>query len=251
MSNDKHLDGLICIVTGAAQGIGKGIAQRLVEDGATVVVADLNGEAASATAAELGNESIGVTVDITDRAAVDAMVEEAVAKFGRIDVLVNNAGWDKIGPFLEIEPEVWDRIININLYGSLHCSQAVARKMVDQGKGTIINIGSDAARVGSSGEAVYSACKGGLVSFTKTLARELARYGVTANAVCPGPSDTPLFAQISEENPKLRAALEKSIPLRRLAQPEDLANAVSFFASPGSSYVTGQTLSVSGGLTMI
>ena len=251
MTDSTHLNGLVCIVTGAAQGIGKGIAARLAADGATVVVADLNAAAASATAAELGNDSIGITVDISDRTAVDAMVEETIEKFGKIDVLVNNAGWDKISPFLELEPEVWERIININLYGSLHCSQAVARKMVDAGGGTIINIGSDAARVGSSGEAVYSACKGGIVSFTKTLARELARYGVTANAVCPGPADTPLFAQISEENPKLRTALEKSIPLRRLAQPEDLANAVSFFASPDTSYITGQTLSVSGGLTMI
>lgn len=246
------LNGRICIVTGAAQGIGKGIAQRLVADGATVVVADLNDEAATETAAELGNDSIGVTVDISDRTAVDAMVAQAKEKYGRIDVLVNNAGWDKVGPFLDLEPDVWDRIININLYGTLHCSQAAARVMVEQeGGGTIINIGSDAARVGSSGEAVYSACKGGVVSFTKTLARELARYGVTANAVCPGPADTPLFAQISEENPKLRAALEKAIPLRRLAQPEDLANAVAFFASPETSYITGQTLSVSGGLTMI
>lgn len=246
------LDGRICVVTGAAQGIGKAIAGRLAADGATVVVADLNGEAAAATAAELGNNSNGVTVDISDRAAVDAMIAEVLSTHGRIDVMVNNAGWDKIAPFLELDPEVWKRIIDINLYGTLNCCHAAATAMKDQdGHATIINIGSDAARVGSSGEAVYSACKGGVVAFTKTLARELARYGVTANAVCPGPSDTPLFAQISEENPKLRVALEKSIPLRRLAQPDDLANAVAFFASPDSSYVTGQTLSVSGGLTMI
>lgn len=251
MTTPTDLNGSICIVTGSAQGIGKGIATRLVNEGATVVVADLNGEAASKTAEELGNNSIGIAVDISDRNAVNSMVEQTVEKYGRVDVLINNAGWDKVGPFLEVDPDVWERIININLYGPLNCSYAVAKQMVEQGSGTIINIGSDAARVGSSGEAVYSACKGGIVAFTKTLARELARYGVTANAICPGPSDTPLFAQISEENPKLRTALERSIPLRRLAQPEDLANAVAFFANPTSSYITGQTLSVSGGLTMV
>jgi 2-hydroxycyclohexanecarboxyl-CoA dehydrogenase len=249
--NEDNLQGRVCIVTGAASGIGKGIATRLVAEGATVVVADLNGEAAEATAAELGNGSIGISVNVTERAAVDAMTEQVMSTFGRIDVLVNNAGWDKVGPFLDSEVDVWDRVIAINLYGVLHCSQSVVRKMAEQGHGTVVNIGSDAARVGSSGEAVYSACKGGVVAFTKTLAREAARHGVTANAVCPGPADTPLFEQISAENPKLRTALEKSIPLRRLAQPEDLANAVAFMASPASKYITGQTLSVSGGLTMI
>lgn len=245
------LVGKVAIVTGAASGIGKGIARRLAAEGARVVIADLNEEAAKTTAAELGPEAMGVAVDVADRATVDTMVETVIERHGVIDVLVNNAGWDKIGPFLEQDPAIWDRIININLVGVLNCSQAVALQMKDQGQGTIINVGSDAARVGSSGEAVYSAAKGGIVAFTKTLARETARYGLTANAVCPGPADTPLFAQISEENPKLRTALERSIPLRRLAQPEDLANAVSFLASPRSAYITGQTLSVSGGLTML
>lgn len=245
------LVGKVAIVTGAASGIGKGIARRLAAEGACVVIADLDEQTAMTTAAELGSDATGVAVDVADRATVDAMVATVVERYGAIDVLVNNAGWDKIGPFLEQDPAIWDRIININLVGVLNCSQAVALRMTEQGHGTIINVGSDAARVGSSGEAVYSAAKGGIVAFTKTLARETARYGLTANAVCPGPADTPLFAQISEENPKLRTALERSIPLRRLAQPEDLANAVSFLASPRSAYITGQTLSVSGGLTML
>lgn len=249
MSN--NLSGLVCIVTGAAQGLGKGIATRLVSEGATVVVADLNGDAAAATARELGNDSIGLTVDVADRAAVDAMVEKTLEEFGKIDVLVNNAGWDRVASFLELDVDIWERIIDINLYGPLNCFHAVGAKMVEQGHGTIISISSDAGRVGSSGEGVYSACKGGIIAFNKTFAREVARYGVTSNVVCPGPADTPLFQGISEENPKLRAALDKAIPLRRLAQPEDLGNAVAFFASPDSKYITGQTLSVSGGLTMV
>lgn len=249
-TNDQDLTGRVCLVTGAASGIGKGIATKLTAEGAVVVVADLDAEAAHRVAAELGGLSLAVPVDIADRASVDAMTAQVMGRFGRIDVLVNNAGWDKVGPFLDQDPALWDRIIGINLHGTLHCSQSVVRVMVEQGHGTVVNIASDAARVGSSGEAVYSACKGGIVAFTKTLARETARAGITANAVCPGPADTPLFATISEENPSLRTALERAIPLRRLAQPEDLANAVAFLASPASSYITGQTLSVSGGLTM-
>ena len=246
-----ELEQKVAIVTGAASGIGKGIARRLAAEGAKVVIADLNEQAAQATAEELGGEAMGVAVDVADRSTVDAMVETVIERHNVIDILINNAGWDKIGPFLEQDPEIWERIININLVGVLNCSQAVALKMKDQGHGTIVNVGSDAARVGSSGEAVYSAAKGGIVAFTKTLARETARYGLTANAVCPGPADTPLFAQVAADSPKLREALERSIPLRRLAQPEDLANAVAFLVSPRSSYITGQTLSVSGGLTML
>ena len=244
------LENKIAIVTGGASGIGKGIATKLAAEGATVVVSDLNEPAAKETAAALGNRSIGVRTDVTSRESVDEMVRAVQAEFGRIDVLVNNAGWDKVGPFVDSDVADWDRVVAINLYGTLHCSQAFLRAVAGQEHATIVNIASDAGRVGSSGEAVYSAAKGGIISFSKTLARETARQGFTVNCVCPGPADTPLFAGISAENPKLRAALEKSIPLRRLAQPEDLANAVAFLASDEAAFITGQTLSVSGGLTM-
>ena len=244
------LDNRIIIVTGAASGIGKGIATRLAADGATIVVADLDAAKSQETASALGNDSIGVAVDVTDRTKVDAMTAKVVETFGRIDVLVNNAGWDKVEPFMNSTAATWDRVIAINLIGTLNCTQSVASHMIAAESGAVISIGSDAGRVGSSGEAVYSAAKGGIISFSKTFAREVARHNITSNCVCPGPADTPLFAEISEDNPKLRTALEKAIPMRRLAQPDDLANAVAFFASPESTYVTGQTLSVSGGLTM-
>jgi 2-hydroxycyclohexanecarboxyl-CoA dehydrogenase len=171
-------------------------------------------------------------------------------QFGRIDVLVNNAGWDKAGPFVDSDTADWDRVIAINLYGVLHTCKAVLPIMAEQGSGSVVNLASDAGRVGSSGEAVYSAAKGGVIAFTKAVAREMARQGVNANAVCPGPTDTALFASMGGDNPKLREALTKAIPLRRLAQPADLANVVAFLASDEASYVTGQTASVSGGLTM-
>ncbi|MCQ9165332.1 MULTISPECIES: SDR family NAD(P)-dependent oxidoreductase [unclassified Arthrobacter] len=244
------LENKIAIVTGAGSGIGRGIAEKLAAEGATVVVGDINEAAAKETAHALGNGSVGVAADVTDRDSVDGFVRGVVAEFGRIDVLVNNAGWDKVEPFLDSKVADWDRVIAINLYGTLHCSQAVLAVMAGQGHGAVVNIGSDAGRVGSSGEAVYSAAKGGIVAFTKTAAREMARHNITVNCVCPGPADTPLFAAISAENPKLRTALERAIPMRRLAEPSDLANAVAFFASDESAYITGQTLSVSGGLTM-
>jgi len=171
-------------------------------------------------------------------------------RFGRIDVLVNNAGWDLAAPFLDLDRDVWPRIIGINLYGVLNTSKAVLPVMAEQGSGSVVNISSDAGRVGSSGEAVYSAAKGGVIAFTKSAARELARKQVRVNVICPGPSDTQLFAEFAGDNQGLRDALTKAIPLRRLGQPSDVAGAVAYFASDDSVYVTGQTLSISGGLTM-
>ncbi len=215
-----------------------------------MVVSDVVEESARETAGAIGGGAVGLRADVTSKESVEAMVEEVVDRFGRVDVLVNNAGWDKVEPFLKSNESDWERVIAINLYGTLHCCKAVLPVMVEQEYGKVVNIGSDAGRVGSSGEAVYSAAKGGIISFTKTLAREMARYKINVNCICPGPADTPLFAEIGEENPKLKEALQKAIPFRRLALPQDLANAVAFLASDEAEYITGQTLSVSGGLTM-
>jgi 2-hydroxycyclohexanecarboxyl-CoA dehydrogenase len=245
-----RLDGKIAIVTGAGSGIGRGIATKLAAEGATVAVADIDQGAAEATAAGLGSGAAGLHADVTDRSSVRAMVAAVNDRFGRIDVLVNNAGWDKAAPFIESDEADWERVIAINLFGTLNCAKAVLPLMVAQGSGTVVNVASDAGRVGSSGEAVYSASKGGVIAFTKSAAREMARYKINVNCVCPGPTDTPLFASLGGDNPKLREALTRAIPFRRLAVPEDLANAVAFFASDEAGYITGQTLSVSGGLTM-
>lgn len=240
----------IVIVTGAGRGIGRGIAEKVGAEGATVVVADVDEAAARESAESLGGDAVAIRVDVTSRESVEALVKEVVSRFGRVDVLVNNAGWDKAVPFVDSDPADWDRVIQINLYGVLNTSKAVLPVMAEQGHGSVVNIASDAGRVGSSGEAVYSAAKGGVIAFTKTVAREMARHQVNANCVCPGPTDTPLFAEIGGDNPKLREALTKAIPMRRLAQPADLANLVAFLASEEARYITGQTVSVSGGLTM-
>jgi 2-hydroxycyclohexanecarboxyl-CoA dehydrogenase len=241
------LEDKIAIVTGAGQGIGRAIADKLAAEGATVAVTDLDEASAKQTAAGLPG-AVAIRADVTDRQEVQAAVDRVMQQFGRVDVLVNNAGWDKASPFVDSDPADWDRAIAVNLYGVLHTCKAVLPIMAGQGGGAVVNLGSDAGRVGSSGEAVYSAAKGGVIAFTKSLAREMARHQVRVNCVCPGPTDTALFASFA--GPKLREALTKAIPFRRLGQPADVANVVAFLASDQAAFVTGQTISVSGGLTM-
>ena len=244
------------VVTGGGGGIGGALCRGFAAEGAAVAVVDLSGDAAAAVAgplADTGGRVLAVECDITERDSVDAAVETVTNRLGPIDVLVNNAGWDLFVPFLETRPEDWSRLIDINLVGALHMHHAVLPGMVERGGGRVVNVSSDAARVGSSGEAVYAACKAGLVAFSKTLAREHARHGITFNVVCPGPTDTALLTTVTDAaaNPdKLREAFRRSIPLGRLGQPDDLVGAVLFFASDDAAFVTGQVLSVSGGLTM-
>lgn len=241
-------------VTGSGSGIGREIAKLLASRGMTLIVADINKEGAAETVSQIkenDGEAVAVHCDVTSLESVKKAVQESVEAFGKIDVLVNNAGWDKVEPFLKSEPDTWKKIIDINLMGQIHTCKEILPLMIENGYGKVVNIASDAARVGSSGEAVYSAAKGGVVALTKTLAREMARYKININCVAPGPSDTPLFQEIGSYNEGLAGALEKAIPFRRLAQPQDIAGAVAYFVSDDAGYVTGQTLSVSGGLTML
>jgi 2-hydroxycyclohexanecarboxyl-CoA dehydrogenase len=244
------LDGSVALVTGAARGIGAAIAHRLADAGATVVVADLDGDAAASTAGTLAGKAIGVAIDVSSSASVDRALARVRADVGPPDILVNNAGIDVIKPFVDSTEDEWDRIIAVNLKGPINCTRAVLDAMIERKSGRIVNIASDAGRVGSSGEAVYSATKGGVIAFTKTLAREAARHGITVNCVCPGPTETALLGQVAEYSQKLYEGLSRAIPLGRTAQPDDIAPAVAFLVSPEAGYITGQTLSVSGGLTM-
>ena len=244
------------MVTGGGGGIGGATCRGFAQEGARVAVFDRDINAAQKVAADIcanGGVAQAFCCDITDRASVDAAVAATESQLGPIMVLVNNAGWDVFKPFTKTEPPQWDQLIAINLIGTLHMHHAVLPVMVARKKGRIVNIASDAARVGSSGEAVYAACKGGIVAFSKTIAREHARHGITVNVVCPGPTDTALFAdyKAGAGNPdKLLDAFTRAIPLGRIAQPDDLPGAILFFASRDAAYVTGQVLSVSGGLTM-
>jgi 2-hydroxycyclohexanecarboxyl-CoA dehydrogenase len=249
------LAGASAFVTGAGSGIGRAIARRLAADGAAVAIADLNLAAGQQTEAMIRGDrgrAVALAVDVADFTAVQTAVRQAAAAHGRIDILVNNAGWDRVEPFVDNTPALWERVIGINLKGPIHCCRAVLDDMIAAGGGKIVSISSDAGRVGSSGEAVYSACKGGVISFSKTLARELARHHINVNVVCPGPTDTALLDEIraGEQGAKIIAAMTRAIPFGRLGTPEDVAAAVAFFASPDAGFITGQVLSVSGGLTM-
>lgn len=252
----QRFEGRTVIVTGGGGGIGGATARRFAQEGAKVAVLDLNPTAAEEVASEIcaqGEQATAFTVDITNHAAVNATIAAVETQFGSIDILINNAGWDVFSPFTKTTPAQWDKLIAINLVGALNLHHAVLPGMVERRSGRIVNIASDAARVGSSGEAVYAACKGGLVAFSKTIAREHSRHGITVNVVCPGPTDTALFADYKEGagNPeKLEEAFRRSIPLGRIGQPEDLPGAIVFFASDDAAFITGQVLSVSGGLTM-
>lgn len=245
----------VVIVTGGGGGIGGAACRHLAQLGAKVAVFDRDLDAAQRTVDSLGEaaQAAAFACDITDRAQVDAAVAATERELGPVAVLVNNAGWDIFKPFTKTTPDEWNALIAINLTGALHMHHAVLPGMVERGYGRIVNVSSDAARVGSSGEAVYAACKGGLVAFSKTLAREHARHGITVNVVCPGPTETALFQGFLDgaSNPdKLKEAFSRSVPLGRLGQPTDLAGAIAFFGSDDAAFVTGQVLSVSGGLTM-
>ena len=252
----QRFDGKTVIVTGGGGGIGGATCRRFASEGAQVAVFDMNLEAAEKVAADIratGGRATAFACNITDRAQVDAAVAAVEAQLGPIAVLVNNAGWDIFKPFVKTVPDEWDKLIAINLTGALHMLHAVLPGMAARQYGRIVNVASDAARGGSSGEAVYAACKGGLVSFSKTIAREHARHGITVNVVCPGPTDTALLAGVAEgarDPAKLIEAFRSAIPLGRLGQGDDLAAAIAFMGSDDASFVTGQVLSVSGGLTM-
>lgn len=250
----RGLNGKRVVITGGGSGIGREVSRRFGEEGTEVAIFDMNAAGAEETAEMIrsaGGKASAHTVDITDRAAVDAAVADVLAG-GPIDILVNNAGWDEIKPFLATDMDLWKKVVDINLYGPMNMHHAILPSMVENGGGRVVNISSDAGRVGSSGEAVYSACKGGIIAFTKTVARELARKGIQLNAVCPGPTDTPLFAEIAqgEAGAKIAEGLKRAIPMKRLAQPTDYPGIICFLSSDDAGFITGQTISVSGGLSM-
>ena len=245
-----NLHNQLAVVTGAASGIGRATAAAFTAAGARVVVADIDqakGEEAAAALRAAGHMAEYLAVDMTDRASIEGFAARVLERCGTPDVIVNGAGWGKNAPFWEGEQAFWDKIVNLNFIGPMQLVKALLPRMIERGSGRIINIASDAGRVGSLGETVYSAAKGGVIAFTKSLAREAARFGVNVNCVCPGPTDTPLYNRVPE---KIREAFTRAIPFRRVAQPQEIADAILFFASSRSDYVTGQILSVSGGLTL-
>ena len=242
----RGLQGKVALVTGGGGGIGGAICRRLAEEGARVIVTDLDREAARRVAEEVGGEAR--ELDITQPEAPARLA----ADLGAIDVLVNNAGWDRVMPFLETDADFWRKNVDINLLGPIAVTHAFARGMAERGSGRIVNVASDAGRTGSTGETVYAAAKGGVIALTKSLARELARHKVNVNCVCPGPTETTFLEAFKEEGgEKILEAMKRAIPFKRFAATDEIAAAVAFLASDDAAYITGQTLSVSGGLTMM
>ncbi len=242
------LESKLAVVTGAASGIGRAIALNLADAGATVAAVDRNIDGASETAAKAGRSSLAFETDLGDPAAILALRDGVAERLGLPDVIVNAAGFDRVEPFMDNDDGLWTALVAVNFLGPVRLCHAFLTPILRAGRtAKIINIASDAGRVGSMGETVYSGTKGGLIAFTKSLAREMARYQITVNCVCPGPTDTPLFATLPD---KIRDGLTRAIPFRRLGTPEEVAQAVRFFASGDADFITGQVLSVSGGLTM-
>lgn len=238
----------VAVVTGGAQGIGKAITKRLLEEGASVAFFDVKAEIGEATAKEMGAKALFLKTDCTKKSEVEASVAKSIEKFGKIDILVNNIGWALPTFFVDEDEAYWDKVITVNSKTQLLVTSAVLKDMTKRKGGKIINISSDAGRVGQMQGVVYSLCKGGVIGFTKALAREVARFQINVNCICPGPTDTQLYAEAI--TPRIKEAFVQIIPLKRIAQPEEIAAGVAFFASPDADYVTGQVLSVSGGLTM-
>ena len=243
-----RFDGKRALVTGGGNGIGRATALLLAAEGASVVVADLDGAAAEQVAGEIGPAAQPHQVDVADAVAVAALA----AAHPDVEVLISNAGWDRAMPFLETGPELWERIVAVNYKGHLAVAHAFVPRMIERGGGgRLVLVASDAGRVGSSGEAVYSGAKGGVIAFSKALAREVARHGIRVNCVAPGLTDTALLRGIEAANEKLVQAIVRTIPLGRVGRPEEVAQAIAFLASDDAAYITGQTLSVNGGLTMV
>ncbi|CAI06490.1 MULTISPECIES: SDR family NAD(P)-dependent oxidoreductase [Aromatoleum] len=245
-----RLDGKTAVVTGGASGIGLATAETLARAGAYVLIGDIDEQKGAAVAGALCEQQLGVDfirLDVTDLDSIAAFKDEAYRRRPQIDIVANVAGWGKIQPFMENTPDFWRKVIDLNLLGPVAVSHAFLPQMIERGAGKIVTVASDAGRVGSLGETVYSGAKGGAIAFTKSLAREVARYNINVNCVCPGPTDTPLLQAVPEKH---REAFVKATPMRRLAKPSELADAVLFFASDRASFITGQVISVSGGLTL-
>lgn len=243
-----NFKGKTVLVTGGASGIGQATCQAFIDAGAKVIIADMNAEAGAAAATAMGTAARFEKLDVTDRAGCFALADKIKAAGGTLDVLVNAAGWDIIQPFMDNDPAFWDKVVAINYIGPVQLTRALLPLLMESGSGRIVNVSSDAGRVGSFGETVYAGAKGGIIAFTKSLAREVTRKNVRVNCVCPGPTDTPLFNAQSE---KMKEALANAIPMKRVAKPSEIADAILFFASDRSTFCTGQVLSVSGGLTMV